>query len=71
MVVTIKKTSWGRSRKFEVIEVMFNFNKGNTIIISRSIRCKKTSIFENFLVVKSFFLSNYRLTVQSSNYILK
>ena len=48
-----------------------NFIQGNTINISRSIRrCKKTSIFENFLVVESFFLSNYRLTAQSSDYKL-
>ena len=53
-------------------KVKLNFNQGNTINISRSIRkCKKPSIFENFLVVESFFWSNYRLIVQSSNYILK
>ena len=51
---------------------MFSFSQGNTINISRSIRkCKKPSIFENFLVVESFFWSNYRLIVQSSDYILK
>ena len=44
----------------------------NTINISRSIRrYKKISIFENLLVVESFFLSNYRLTAQNSDYILK
>ena len=53
-------------------KVMFSFSQGNTINISRSIRkCKKPSIFENFLVVESFFWSNYRLIVQSSDYILK
>ena len=103
VVVTIKKTSWGGSKKFEDIafentqtfsvpngkiqlvafndcrweesvfeKVMFSFSQGNTINISGSIRkCKKPSIFENFLVVESFFWSNYRLIVQSSDYILK
>ena len=91
MVVAIKKTCWGGSKKFEDItfensqtfndcrwqenvfeKVMFNFNQGNTINISHSIRkCKKPSIFEHFLVVESFFWSNYRLIVQSSDYILK
>ena len=53
-------------------KVMFNFNQGNTINISHSIRkCKKPSIFEHFLVVESFFWSNCRLIVQSSDYILK
>ena len=48
------------------------FLQGNTINISHSIRkCKKPSIFEHFLVVESFFWSNYRLIVQSSDYILK
>ena len=48
---------------------VFIFNQGNTINIFRSIRkCKKLSIFENFLVVESFFWSNYRLTVQSTDY---
>ena len=48
---------------------MFNFNQRNAIKISRSIkRCKKPSIFENFLVVESFFWPNYRLTVQSGDY---
>ena len=96
VVVTIKETSWGGSKKYEDIafentqtfsvlnskiqlvpfndcrweesveKVIFNFNQGNAINISRSIRrCKKPSIFENFL--ESFFWSNYRLTVQSSN----
>ena len=47
-----------------------SFSQGNTINISCSIRkCKKPSIFENFLVVESFFWSNYRLTIQSSDYI--
>ena len=100
VVVTIKKTSWGGSKKFEDIafentqtfsvpngkiqlvpfndcrweesvfeKVMFSFSQGNTINISRSIRkCKKPSIFENFLVVESFFWSNYRLTILSSDY---
>ena len=50
-------------------KVMLNFNQGNTINISRSIRkCKKPSFFENFLVEESFFCSNCRLTVQSSDY---
>ena len=53
-------------------KVMFTFSQGNTISISRSInKCKTPSIFENFLVLESFFWSNYRLIVQSSNYILK
>ena len=53
-------------------KVMFNFNQGNTISISHSIsKCKKPSILERVLVVESFFWSNYRLIVQSSNYILK
>ena len=92
MIVTIKKTFWGGSKKFEDIafentqtfsvlnsriwlfssvfeKVMFNFNQRNAIKISRSIkRCKKPSIFENFLMVESFFWSNYRLTVQSGDY---
>ena len=100
VVVTIKKTSWGGSKKFEDIafentqtfsvpngkiqlvpfndcrweesvfkKVMFNFNQGNAINISRSIRkCKKPSTFKNFLVVESFFWLNYSLTVQSSDY---
>ena len=90
MVVTIKKTSWAGSKKFEDIafentqtfsvpngkiadgKKVFIFNQGNTINIFRSIRkCKKPSIFEKFLVVESFFWSNYRLIVQSSDYILK
>ena len=103
MVVTIKKTSWCWSKKFEDIDfentqtfsvpngriglflfndfrweeiifkkVMSNFNQGNTINISRSIRrYKKISIFKNFLVVEFFFSSNYTLTLQSSDYILK
>ena len=53
-------------------KVMFSFSQGNTINISGGIRkCKKPSTFENFLVVESFFWSNYRLIVQSSDYILK
>ena len=37
-----------------------NFNQGNPINFSRSIRrCKKESIFESFLAVESLFLSNY------------
>ena len=53
-------------------KVMFSSSQGNTISISRSIRKrKKPSIFENFLVVESFFWSNYRLTVQGSDYMLK
>ena len=103
MVVTIKKTSWCWSKKFEDIDfentqtfsvpngrielflfndfrweeiifkkVMSNFNQGNTINISRNIRrYKKISIFKNFLVVEFFFSSNYTLTLQSSDYILK
>ena len=51
---------------------MFSFSQGNTISISRAIRkCRKPSIFENVLVVESFFWSNYRLIIQSSDYILK
>ena len=37
-------------------KVMFNFNLGNAVNISRGIRRrKKPSIFEKFLVVDSFF----------------
>ena len=103
VVVTIRKTSWDGSKKFEDIafentpnfcvpngriypvpfndckweesvfeKVMSNFNQGNTINISRRIiRCSKPFIFKNFLVVESFIWSNYRLTVHSSDYILK
>ena len=53
------------------LKKLFNFNLGNTINISLNIICKKTFIFENFLVAGSFLLSNYRLTADSSNYILK
>ena len=82
MVVAIKKTCWGGSKKFEDItfensqtfndcrwqenvfeKVMFNFNQGNTINISHSIRkCKKPSIFEHFLVVESFFWLYTKMT---------
>ena len=42
---------------------MFNFNLGNTINISRSIRrSNKPSIFENFLVLESFFRSFFLFT---------
>ena len=56
-------------RQEEIIfeKVMFNFNLGNTINISRSIRrCKKTSIFENFLVVESFVLLIVKLQTDCS-----
>ena len=48
---------------------------GNLLLGLLRSRCPQSSIFENFLqkiqVVDSFFWSNYRLAVQSSDYIIK
>ena len=52
-LVPLSDCTWEES-VFE--KVMFSFSQGNTINISGSIRkCKKPTIFENFLVVESFF----------------